>query len=67
MTTNFKQVRIKQVRSIIRTTLRQRRTIESLGLRRIGHVKTVVGTEPIMGMIRTVSHLIEILPEENNK
>jgi len=57
-------MRIQQYRSIIRTTVRQRRTVESLGLRRIGHVKEVQDNPCIRGMLEKVAHLVKIIPEE---
>jgi len=55
-------MRIQQFRSIIRTTVRQRKTVESLGLRRIGHVREVKDNPCIRGMLVKVSHLVKILP-----
>jgi large subunit ribosomal protein L30 len=57
-------MRIQQYRSVIRTTMRQRRTVESLGLKRIGHVKEVQDNPCIRGMLEKVAHLVKIIPEE---
>ena len=56
-------MRIQQFRSVIRTTVRQRKTVESLGLRRIGHVREVKDNPCIRGMLVKVPHLVKILPE----
>ncbi len=52
--------RIKQVRSIIGRPARQKRTMEALGLRKINHVREVVATPQIKGMIEKVKHLIVV-------
>lgn len=57
-------MRIQQYRSVIRTTMRQRRTVESLGLKRIGHTKDVQDNPCIRGMLQKVAHLVKIISEE---
>ncbi len=54
------KVKITQVRSKIRRPGNQKKTLEALGLRRIGHVVEHEGTPSIMGMIKTVEHLISV-------
>ena len=54
------KLRIKQVRSIIGRPARQKRTMEALGLRKINHVREVVVTPQIKGMIEKVKHLIVV-------
>lgn len=54
------KLRIKQVRSIIGRPARQKRTMEALGLRKINHVREVVATPQIKGMIEEVKHLIVV-------
>ncbi|MDY6372662.1 MAG: 50S ribosomal protein L30 [Bacteroidales bacterium] len=54
------KLRIKQVRSIIGRPARQKRTMEALGLRKINHVREVVATPQIKGMIEKVKHLIVV-------
>jgi large subunit ribosomal protein L30 len=56
----MKKYRIKQVRSGIGRPLRQKRTLEALGFKRLHHTIEVNGTPQIEGMIRKVRHLIEI-------
>lgn len=56
-------IRIQQTRSVIRTTDRQRRILRSLGLRHIGHTRTIPDNPCIRGMIEKVHHLITVLPE----
>jgi large subunit ribosomal protein L30 len=57
-------MRIQQYRSVIRTTLRQRRTVETLGLRRIGHIVDVQDNPCIRGMLKKVAHLVKIVLED---
>jgi len=54
------KVRIKQVRSVINRSGRQKRTMEALGLSRINAVVEKEVTPQITGMIKKVSHLIEV-------
>ena len=51
---------IKQVRSANGTNARQRDTLRSLGLRRIGHTVEVKDNEQTRGMIHRVRHLVEV-------
>ncbi len=51
---------ITQSRSLIGTSIRQRRTMKALGLRRIHHTVMHNDTPIIRGMLGTVSHLVEI-------
>lgn len=55
-----KKLKITQVRSIIGRPMRQKRTMEALGLRRINHSREVVATPQIMGMIESVKHLLNV-------
>jgi large subunit ribosomal protein L30 len=59
------QLKIKQIRSIIDRPVRQKRTIEALGLGRPNWVKIHNDTPQIRGMINKVSHLV--LVEEIEK
>ena len=54
------QIKVTQVRSAINRTKRQKATIQALGLGKIN--KTVVhnATPQIIGMVRTVSHLVKV-------
>jgi large subunit ribosomal protein L30 len=46
-------------RSPIGTKPNQRKTLLSLGLRRLGRSVSVADTPAVRGMIRTVAHLVE--------
>ncbi len=54
------KLKITQTRSVINTTMRQRRTLEALGMRRIRHTVTHDDTPVIQGMIDKVRHLVEV-------
>lgn len=54
----MKKVRITQVRSGIGRPLRQKRTLEALGLKRIRHTVEHEATPQIMGMVLKVNHLV---------
>jgi large subunit ribosomal protein L30 len=53
-------VKIRQVKSSNGTDAAQRATLESLGLRRIGHSVEHEDRPQLRGMIRRVAHLVEI-------
>ncbi len=52
------KLRIKQVKSKIGSTKRQKQTLEALGLRKMNAVVEHEGTPQIQGMIRKVNHLV---------
>ena len=55
------KVKIKQVRSAINRSQRQKRTIEALGLKKLNQVIEKEATPQVLGMINKVSHLVEIV------
>ncbi len=54
------KLRITWVKSSIGYSRRQKNTIRSLGLRRLGDVVEHPDTEGIRGMVEKVSHLVKI-------
>ncbi len=54
------KLKITQVRSIIDRPLRQKRTIEALGLGRPNWERVHNDTPQIRGMINRVSHLVKV-------
>ncbi|MEN9444511.1 MAG: hypothetical protein RIS47_1401 [Bacteroidota bacterium] len=54
------KVKITQVKSKIGSTLRQKRTLEALGLRRISHSIEKEVTKDVQGMIDAVQHLVKV-------
>jgi large subunit ribosomal protein L30 len=57
------RIRLKQVRSGIGYTRRQRATLKGLGLRRMHQIVEVEDTPSVRGMIAKVSHLVTLLEE----
>ncbi len=55
-----KKVRIKLVRSTIGCVPAHRRTVKALGLRRLNAVVEKAATPAILGMVRSVSYLLEV-------
>jgi len=54
------KIKIKLVRSIIGRPEKHRRTIEALGLRKIGQVVEKEDTPQIRGMIAQVDYMVEV-------
>ncbi|MEE3328860.1 MAG: 50S ribosomal protein L30 [Myxococcota bacterium] len=59
-------LKIKQVKSEIGYSQKQRATLRGLGLRRLQHVVEVEDTAAVRGMINKVSHLVVVLEGEKN-
>ncbi len=55
------KLKITQKRSVIGRPGRQKATMEALGLRKINATVEVEETPQILGMVRKVSHLIEVV------
>jgi len=53
-------IKIKQVRSRIRCPKTQKRTLDALGLRKIGRVVEHDDNPAIRGMVEKVKHLVQI-------
>lgn len=56
----MEKIKITQVRSGIGRPLRQKRTLEALGLKRIRHTVEHTATPQILGMVNKVKHLVTI-------
>lgn len=56
----MKKLRIKQVRSGIGRPLRQKRTLQALGFKRMNQVLVVEANPAIAGMVDKIRHLLEI-------
>ncbi len=54
-------IKVKQIKSKIGYPVDQKRTLASLGLRKISQVVEVEDTPSSRGMIRKVHHLVEIV------
>jgi len=56
-------ITIKLVRSPIGTTQRVRETLKGLGLGKVGSIRRLKLTPPVVGMLRRVSHLVDEVKE----
>jgi large subunit ribosomal protein L30 len=54
-------IKIKQVRSAINRTARQKATIKALGLRKLNQVVEHEATPQILGMVKKVQHLVTVV------
>ncbi|MBQ7977950.1 MAG: 50S ribosomal protein L30 [Clostridia bacterium] len=54
------QIKIKLIHSAICTNPKQRKTLCALGLTKINQVKVMPDNECIRGMIKVVSHLVQV-------
>ena len=52
---------VKQVRSKINCPLDQKRTLEALGLRKMGQVVEHDANPAILGMVNKVKHLVSVV------
>jgi large subunit ribosomal protein L30 len=56
----MKKIKITQVRSGIGRPLRQKRTLQALGLRKMQHSVEHEATPQILGMVAKVQHLVTV-------
>jgi large subunit ribosomal protein L30 len=54
------KIKIRLVRSTIGTLPKQRATVRSLGLRKIGSTVEQEASPEILGMVKVVSHLVSV-------
>ena len=54
------KIKVTKVRSAIKRPANQKRTLEALGLRKIGQTVEHEDTPNILGMIKKVNHLVEV-------
>lgn len=54
------KIRIKQIKSKIGSTERQKLTLQALGLRKVSATVEVEATPQIKGMVEKVRHLVEV-------
>ncbi|MDR0598417.1 MAG: 50S ribosomal protein L30 [Treponema sp.] len=55
-----RKIRIRLARSVIGVLPKQRATVRSLGLRKIGSVSEQEDNPVIRGMVKVVSHLVTV-------
>ncbi len=58
-----KTVTVRQVRSAARRPAIQTATLKGLGLGKMHRVRTLEDTPSVRGMIKSISHLVEIVKE----
>lgn len=56
----MKKLKVTQVRSAINRPLRQKRTIEALGIKKLNQPVEHEATPQVLGMINKVSHLVKV-------
>lgn len=54
------KIKVTQVKSNIRRPQNQKRTLEALGLKKIGQVVEHEATPSIIGMVNKVKHLVSV-------
>ena len=54
-------IKVKQIKSRIGAPVDQKRTLQALGLRKISQVVEIEDTPSILGKVRKVHHLVEIV------
>ena len=54
------KLKVKQVRSKINCPLDQKRTLEALGLRKMGQVVEHDASPAVLGMVNKVKHLVSV-------
>lgn len=55
-----KKIKIKQIKSLIGRSKKQRDTMQALGIKRINHTVEHTITPQISGMIKKVNHLVSV-------
>ncbi len=56
----IKKIQIQLVRSPLGRKPNQRKTVQALGLKRINQVVELDATPPVLGMVATVAHLVDV-------
>ena len=56
----MKRIKITQVRSAIDRPLRQKRSLEALGLKKMHHTVEHNATPQILGIVNSVKHLVTV-------
>ena len=54
------KIKVTQIKSAIKKPVRQKRTLEALGLRKLHQTIEVEATPQILGMVQKVLHLVEV-------
>ncbi len=54
------KIKVTQVKSKIGSTVRQKRTLEALGLTKINATREFEATPQVLGMVEKVKHLVSV-------
>lgn len=54
------KIKVTQVKSAIKHTARQKRTLEALGLKKLHQTIEIEDSVQMMGMVQKVLHLVEV-------
>ena len=54
------KIKVTQIKSAIKKPVRQKRTLEALGIRKLHQTIEVEATPQILGMVQKVSHLVKV-------
>lgn len=54
------RIKVTQVKSSIKRPQNQKRTLEALGLKKIGHTVEHDTTASVLGMVKVVDHLVSV-------
>lgn len=54
------KIKVTQVRSSIKRPQNQKRTLEALGLKKIGHSVEHDTSASVLGMVKVVDHLVSV-------
>lgn len=60
----MKKLEVTLRRSVIGATKPQRDTVRGLGLRKVGHSRTLENTPAVRGMVKKVIHLVDVAEVE---
>ena len=60
-----KTIVVRQIGSPIRRPAKQRQTLIGLGLNKMHKTRELEDTPSVRGMVRKISHLVEIVEERN--
>lgn len=55
-----KTIKVKQIKGTIRCNDKMKNQLKGLGLRRIGHERTLENTPAVRGMIKKAIHLLSV-------
>jgi large subunit ribosomal protein L30 len=55
-----RKIRIRLIKSVIGSLPKQRATVRSLGLRKIGSTNELETSPAVLGMVRVVSHMVSV-------